>query len=38
MSAARHPRQAHLVDVPIEEIAERYVARFRDRKPDWNAF
>jgi mannose-6-phosphate isomerase-like protein (cupin superfamily) len=38
MSAARHPRQAHLVGMPIEEIAERYVARFRDRKADWNAF
>ena len=22
----------------LEQIAERYVARFRDRKPDWKAF
>lgn len=38
MSVARHPRPAELVDVPIEEIGARYVARFRDRKPDWAAF
>jgi mannose-6-phosphate isomerase-like protein (cupin superfamily) len=38
MSVARHPRPPELVDVPIEEIARRYTARFRDRKPDWNAF
>ena len=35
---ARHARRPELVDVPIEEIAERYVARYADRKPDWSAF
>lgn len=38
MSVARHPRPAELIGVPIEEIGKRYVARFRDRKPDWAAF
>ena len=35
---ARHPRPAEIADWPIEKIAERYVARFRDRKADWAAF
>jgi len=38
MGAARHPRPKELVGVPIAEIMNRYVARFRDRKPDWAAF
>jgi oxalate decarboxylase/phosphoglucose isomerase-like protein (cupin superfamily) len=38
MSTARHPRPAEIADWPIEAIAERYVARFRDRKADWAAF
>ena len=38
MSVARHPRPPELVDVSIEEILEKYVARFRDRVPDWEAF
>jgi oxalate decarboxylase/phosphoglucose isomerase-like protein (cupin superfamily) len=38
MDAARHPRPPELVGVPVEEIADRYVARFRDRKADWQAF
>src|SRR5262249_31710650 len=38
MGVARHPRPKELVGVPIEEIMNRYVARFRDRKPDWAAF
>ena len=38
MTVARHPRPAELVGVSLEEISERYIARFRDRKPDWNAF
>jgi mannose-6-phosphate isomerase-like protein (cupin superfamily) len=38
MSTARHPRPEELVDVPLEAIAQRYTARFRDRKADWNAF
>jgi mannose-6-phosphate isomerase-like protein (cupin superfamily) len=35
---ARHPRPSELVNVPLEEILKRYVARFSDRKPDWAAF
>ncbi len=35
---ARHPRQAAVVNMSLEEIGKRYVARFADRKPDWNAF
>jgi mannose-6-phosphate isomerase-like protein (cupin superfamily) len=38
MPAARHPRPPELEGVLLEEIERRYVARFRERKPDWNAF
>src|SRR3954447_12725355 len=38
MSQARHPMPPEVASLSIEEIAARYVARFRDRKPDWNAF
>lgn len=38
MSVARHPRPSELEDTPLEEIMERYVARFQDRVPDWEAF
>lgn len=38
MSVARHPRPKELEKASLEEIMDRYVARFRDRKPDWEAF
>lgn len=38
MGIARHPRPPELSDKSIEQILERYVARFRDRRADWNAF
>jgi len=38
MNTARHPRPPELRDASLEEIMGRYVARFRDREPDWNAF
>jgi len=38
MSVARHKRPPELEGIPLEEILERYVARFRDRVPDWEAF
>ena len=38
MSVARHKRPPELEGVPLEEIMARYVARFRDRVPDWEAF
>jgi quercetin dioxygenase-like cupin family protein len=38
MSVARHPRPEELKGVALEEIVHRYVARFGDRVPDWEAF
>src|SRR2546430_4748388 len=38
MSVARHQRPPELVDVPLEQIMQRYVGRFREKKPDWAAF
>ncbi len=38
MSQARHPRPPEVAGLSIEEIAKRYIARFSDRKADWNAF
>jgi mannose-6-phosphate isomerase-like protein (cupin superfamily) len=38
MAIARHSRAPELRDATLEEIMDRYVARFRDRKPDWAAF
>jgi oxalate decarboxylase/phosphoglucose isomerase-like protein (cupin superfamily) len=38
MSVARHERPPELVGVPIEEIMQKYVGRFREKKPDWAAF
>jgi mannose-6-phosphate isomerase-like protein (cupin superfamily) len=38
MGIARHSRPPELADRSIEHILESYVARFRDKKADWNAF
>ena len=38
MTVARHPRPPELADMPLEEIAQKFVARFSDRKADWAAF
>ena len=38
MSVARHPRPPELVGVPIEDIMQKFVGRFREKKPDWAAF
>ena len=38
MRVARHPRPPQLQGMPIEEIADRFVVRFRDLKGDWAAF
>jgi len=38
MSVARHPRPPELIDVPIEDIMQKFVGRFREKKPDWAAF
>ncbi len=38
MSVARHPRPPELEKATLEEIMDTYVARFRDREADWEAF
>ena len=38
MNVARHPRPPELENASLDEIMSRYVARFRDRVPDWEAF
>jgi len=38
MTVARHPRPKELEGVSIDEIADKYVRRFRDIKSDWEAF
>ncbi|MCK8786145.1 cupin domain-containing protein [Roseomonas sp. NAR14] len=38
MATARHQRAPELAAASLEEIMGRYVGRFRDKKPDWNAF
>ena len=38
MSVARHPLPPELAGVPLKELLRRHVGRFRDKKPDWNAF
>lgn len=35
---ARHPRDSQLQGSSITEIADRYIRRFRDITPDWEAF
>jgi len=38
MAIARHARPKELENASLEEILDRYVARFADRKADWAAF
>ena len=38
MATARHPRPPELETASLEEIMDRYDAKFRDRKADWAAF
>jgi hypothetical protein len=38
MPAARHPMPPEIAELSLEQIAERYIGRFRDKVPDWNAF
>src|SRR3546814_20272740 len=38
MGIARHPRPAELQNAGLDEIMDRYVARFADRNADWAAF
>ncbi len=36
--AARHPRDSDTEGMSLEDIAAKYVVRFRDVVPDWDAF
>lgn len=38
MGVARHSRAPELMDASLEEIMNKYVGRFAERRPDWNAF
>jgi oxalate decarboxylase/phosphoglucose isomerase-like protein (cupin superfamily) len=38
MKVARHTRPPELENATLDEIMDRYVARYRDRVPDWAAF
>ncbi len=35
---ARHSRPTEIADWSLDQIMNRYVAKFEDRSPDWNAF
>ena len=38
MAVARHAMSPDVASLSLEEIAERYIGRFRDKTPDWEAF
>src|SRR3546814_2838831 len=38
MVTARHPRPSELSNATLEEIEQKYVAQFRNRVSDWEAF
>src|SRR3977135_4049375 len=38
MANARHGRDPEVERLSLEEIMQRYVGRFADKKPDWAAF
>ncbi len=38
MAVARHAKPPEVAPLSPEEIAERYVGRFKDKVPDWAAF
>jgi oxalate decarboxylase/phosphoglucose isomerase-like protein (cupin superfamily) len=38
MSIARHSRPDDIANASLEELSDRFIARYRDRKPDWAAF
>src|SRR5213595_4135824 len=38
MAAARHEMPPEIAALSLDEIAERYIGRFRDKTPDWEAF
>ena len=38
MTIARHPKPADIAGLSLDDVAQKFVARFRDRKADWAAF
>ncbi len=38
MPKARHPMPAEIAALSLDEIAQRHIGRFRDKKGDWEAF
>ena len=38
MTETTHKKPPEVADLTLEEIAQRYIARFIDRQPDWDAF
>ena len=38
MTQVQHQKDPEVANLSIQEIAERYVARFIEREPDWDAF
>lgn len=38
MNIARHTRPPELENATLEEIMARYIGRFKDKVPDWDAF
>ena len=38
MKVARHPKDPEVEGMSLEQIADKYIVRFVDRKPDWAAF
>ena len=38
MSVARHAMPLEVAKLTLDEVAQKYTARFRDRKADWAAF
>jgi mannose-6-phosphate isomerase-like protein (cupin superfamily) len=38
MAKARHAMPPEVADLSLEQIAGRYIGRFRDKVPDWEAF
>ena len=38
MKVARHAKDPEVEGMSLEQIADKYIVRFVDRKPDWSAF
>jgi mannose-6-phosphate isomerase-like protein (cupin superfamily) len=38
MAVARHAKPPEVASLSLDQIAERYIGRFRDKTPDWEAF